>query len=132
MEPDTPETILIFTINGINSLLGWNTVLAGLDYFQAAFSSYNVYSFLPIPVFVGYILTGSTYHLLSNKYKYITLIITGNIGVNIALAAILIVSIVLKQTAIGFIILLFCALLIGVSANLSQLTFFAMINYLSQ
>jgi hypothetical protein len=113
-------------------LLGWNAVLAALDYFQAVFLSYNVYSFLPIPVFVGYILTGSTYHLLSNKYKYITLIITGNIGVNIALAAILIVSIVLKQTAVGFIILLLCALLIGISANLSQLSFFAMINYLSQ
>ena len=28
--------------------------------------------------------------------------------------------------------LLFCALLIGISANLSQLSFFAMINYLSQ
>jgi hypothetical protein len=25
---------VIFTINGINSLLGWNAVLAALDYFQ--------------------------------------------------------------------------------------------------
>ena len=37
MEADTSKTILIFLINGINSLLGWNAVLAALDYFQAAF-----------------------------------------------------------------------------------------------
>lgn len=98
MEADTPKTILIFLINGINSLLGWNAVLAALDYFQAAFSSYNIYSFLPIPVFIGYIIVGSTYHILSNKYKYATLIIAGNTGINIALIAILVVSIVLKQT----------------------------------
>jgi hypothetical protein len=132
MEPDTSKTILIFLINGINSLLGWNAVLAALDYFQAVFSQYNIYTYLPIPVFVGYITIGSTYHILSNKLTYITLITIGNIGINIALLAILIVSIVLKETAVGFVFLLLSAFLIGVSANLSQLSFFAMINYLSQ
>lgn len=132
MEKDTNKTVLIFTINGINSLLGWNAVLAALDYFAGAFPDYNIYSFLPIPVFIGYILVGSTYHILSNKYKYIQLITVGNIGINIALAAILMVSIVLKETAVGFMLLLLSALMIGVSANLSQLSFFAMINYLSQ
>lgn len=60
------------------------------------------------------------------------MITVGNIGINFALLAILIVSIVLKQSAGGFVLLLLCAFLIGVSANLSQLSFFAMINYLSQ
>lgn len=132
MEKDTGKTVLIFTVNGINSLLGWNAVLAALDYFAGAFPAYNIYSFLPIPVFIGYILVGGTYHILSNKYKYVQLITVGNIGINIALAAILLVSIILKETAIGFVLLLLSALMIGICANLSQLTFFAMINYLSQ
>jgi hypothetical protein len=132
MEPDTPKTILIFLVNGINSLLGWNAVLAALDYFAQAFKDYNIYSFLPIPVFIGYIVIGATFHLLSNKFKYATLITVGNIGINIALLAILIVSITMKGSLTGFVLLLLSSFLIGVSANLSQLSFFAMINYLSQ
>lgn len=132
MEQDTTKTIIIFFINGINSLLGWNAVLAALDYFHDAFPAYNIYSFLPIPVFIGYIVVGSTFHILSNKLKYVTLITIGNIGINIALLAILIVSIVLKETAAGFVLLLLCAFMIGICSNLSQLSFFAMINYLSQ
>jgi hypothetical protein len=62
MEKDTTKTIIIFTINGINSLLGWNAVLAALDYFQGCFPDYNIYSFLPIPLFLGYLIVGSTYH----------------------------------------------------------------------
>jgi len=37
MEENADNTVLIFTINGINSLLGWNAVLAALDYFNASF-----------------------------------------------------------------------------------------------
>lgn len=132
MEPDTSKTIFIFLINGINSLLGWNAVLAALDYFQEAFRDFNIYTYLPIPVFVGYIVTGSTYHILSNKFRYIQLITAGNMGINFALVAILVVSITLRESTIGYLFLLLCAFVIGVSANLSQLSFFAMINYLSQ
>jgi hypothetical protein len=132
MEADTSKTIIIFFINGINSLLGWNAVLAALDYFQASFPAFNIYTYLPIPVFVGYIVIGSTFHLLSNKFKYVKLITLGNMGINFALVAILIVSIAMKESLVGFLLLLFCAFVIGVCANLSQLSFFAMINYLSQ
>jgi hypothetical protein len=129
---DTKSTVLIFLINGINSLLGWNAVLAALDYFQASFKEFNIYTYLPIPVFVGYIIIGSTYHILSNKFRYIKLIMAGNIGINICLASILIVSILLPQTTIGFMLLLLVGVFIGMCANLAQLSFFAMINYLSQ
>jgi MFS family permease len=132
MLQDTNKTILIFTINGINSLLGWNAVLAALDYFAGAFKDYNIYSFLPIPLFVGYILIGLTYHMLSNKFKYVNLIIIGNILINLSLLAILIVSIAFDQSFIGFLLLLFSSFMIGIGSNLSQITFFAMINYLSQ
>ena len=96
MEADNPKTISIFLMNGINSLLGWNAVLAALDYFQAAFSSYNIYAYLPIPLFIGYIIVGSIYHNLSNRFTYATLIVTGNTIMNISLMSILTVSIVFK------------------------------------
>lgn len=102
---DKGSTVAIFMINGINSLLGWNAVLAALDYFFACYSEYNVYSFLPIPVFVGYLSIGFNYHKLSNSYKYITLITAGNIGINISLAAILLVSIVAPHSLGGFLLL---------------------------
>lgn len=129
---DTGTTILIFLVNGINSLLGWNAVLAAFDYFQNSFKDYNIYTYLSIPLFIGYIIVGASYHIISKKFKYVTLIIVGNIGINVSMGAILIVSIALEQTLGGFILLLFCAFLIGIFSNVSQLTFFAMINYLSQ
>jgi hypothetical protein len=90
--------VVIFTLNGINSLLGWNAVLAALDYFAFKFNAYNIYSFLPIPLFVGYIIIGLTFHELSNKFKYVNLIIVGNMLVNFALAGMLLISIFLDQT----------------------------------
>jgi len=96
MEADTSKTNLIFLMNGINSLLAWNAVLAALDYFQAAFSSYNIYAYLPIPVFIGYIIIGGIYHNLSNRFTYATLIVTGNTIMNISLIGLLTVSIILK------------------------------------
>lgn len=123
--------MLIFTINGINSLLGWNAVLAALDYFNTSFLGYNIYSFLPVPLFAGYLTVGLAYHRLSNYFKYVSLIVIGNIIVNMSLAAILIVSITLKQELLGFVLLMFSSYLIGIGGNVSQLTFFAMINYLS-
>ena len=87
----------IFIINGINSLIGWSAVLAALDYFNDSFVDYNIYSFLPVPLFAGNLTIGFTYHMLSNKFKYVNMIIVGNTIVNIALAAILVVSLTMKQ-----------------------------------
>jgi hypothetical protein len=56
----------------------------------------------------------------------------GNIITNIALLMLLTVSLLLEQTLTGFILLLVISFIIGVGANLTQLTFYAMINYLSQ
>jgi hypothetical protein len=124
--------VVIFFINGINALLGWNAVLASLDYFAGSFTDYNIYSFLPVPLFVGYITIGVIYHSVSNRFRYVTIITVGNSIVNVALVCILLVSILFEQTLHGFVFLLICSYAIGFGANLSQLTFFAMINYLSQ
>lgn len=121
----------IFTLNGINSLLGWNAVLAALDYFAYKFEGYNIYSFLPIPLFMGYIIIGLTFHELSNKFKYVNLIIVGNMLVNLALTGMLVISIGLDQTEVGFMLLLACSFIIGIGSNINEVVMYAMINYLS-
>ena len=123
--------MLIFFINGINALLGWSSVLATFDFFANSFKNYNVYSFLSIPLFVAYLIVGLSYHKISNRWKYSTLIITGNSIVSISLVCIFAVSIILEQKLAGYILILVCSFFIGLGASTSQLTFFAMINYLS-
>lgn len=132
MEKDKGSTVLIFFINGVNSLLGWNTILASLDYFGDSFEDYAVNSFLPVPLFVAYLIVGVLYHDISNRFKYVSLIITGNLITNIGLILILVVSIAFEQTLTGFILMMICSFILGIGGNTSQLTFFAMINYLSQ
>lgn len=132
MDADSTKINLLFTINGMNVVLGWNTVLAALDYFQASFSSFNVYSILPVPVFVGYMVIGINYHTLSNKFKHLSLLTFGSIGINIGLVCILIVSLLLKDTVLGFGLLICCAFGIGMSSNTFQLTILSIVNYLSR
>jgi hypothetical protein len=43
-------------------LLGWNAVLAALDFFANSFKDYNVYSFMPVPVFAGYLCVAFAFH----------------------------------------------------------------------
>jgi hypothetical protein len=68
-------------------------VLAAFDFFAKSFAEYNIYSFLPVPLFAGYLTVGFSYHYISNHFKYVNLIITGNLIVNASLLAILLVSI---------------------------------------
>ena len=70
--------------------------------------------------------------MISNKWKYSTLIVAGNMIVNVSLICIFLVSVIFEDSLHGFILLLLCSFSIGIGANVSQLTFFAMINYLSQ
>ena len=90
---DKNSTVLIFFVNGINSLLGWNAVLAALDYFAQRFKDFNIYSFLPIPLFVGYLIIGLSYHMISNKIKYSNIILIGNMVINISLFGMFLASV---------------------------------------
>jgi solute carrier family 29 (equilibrative nucleoside transporter), member 1/2/3 len=132
MEVDTRSTIIIFFINGINCLIGWNAVLAAFDFFADSFPTYNVYSFLPVPLFAAFLITGALFHIISNKFKYVQIIVVGNMTMFFSMIAILIVSIVLRETTVGYTLMLISDFFIGLGLSLSQLTFYAMINYLSQ
>ena len=124
--------MVVFFINGVSSLLGWNAVLAALDYFGDSYMEYNVYSFLPLPLFIGYIAIGLSFHEISNRYRYSIIIVVGNTIVSISLLGLLITSMFLDQTLLGFVISLLFSFMIGLGGNLGQLCFFAMINYLSR
>lgn len=115
----------------MNSVLGWNAVLAALDYFKTKFTDFNVYSYLPIPVFVGYIIIGMLFHSMSSRFKYVTLIVFGNLLIDFGMVGLLVTSIFFSQTTEGFYLLLFFALVIGIGANINEITIYAMINYLS-
>ena len=115
----------------MNSILGWNAVLSTLDYFKVKFADFNVYSFLPIPVFVGYIVIGMLFHSISSRFKYVNLIIFGNLLIDLGMISLLLTSIFFSQTTEGFALLLFSALIIGIGANINEITLYAMINYLS-
>lgn len=106
-------------------------MLAALDYFQAHFSQYNVFSFLPIPLFVAYMIVGIVFHSISNKFQYVNLIIVGNIIVNLSLAGMLLTTIYLEQSEAGFAILLAYSFCLGIGSNVNEITIYAMINYLS-
>lgn len=115
----------------MNSVLGWNAVLSTLDYFKVKFTDFNVYSFLPIPVFVGYIVIGMLFHSISSRFKYVNLIIFGNVLIDLGMIGLLLTSIFFSQTTEGFALLLFFALIIGIGSNINEITLYAMINYLS-
>ena len=125
------STVIVFFCNGVASLLGWNAILNSLEYFAAAYPEDNVYSLIPIPVFIGYMLVALSYHEISKRMKYVTMIVVGVAVVNICLIALLVCSIVLKREQAGFIITLALCWVLGMFSNLAQLTYFAMINYVS-
>lgn len=91
------STVIVFFCNGVASLLGWNAILNSLDYLASAYPENNVYSLIPIPVFVGYLLVALSYHEISKRMKYVTMIVVGIVVVNISLIALLVCSIVLKK-----------------------------------
>ena len=130
-QADKKRTIGVFIMDGISSLLGWSVVLAALDFFQDSFEDYNIYSFISIPLFAGYLIIGCSYHYISNHFRYIQLITTGNMITNFALILMLLASLTIPQTPIGYFLLLVGSFIAGIGGNLSQLTFFAMINYFS-
>jgi len=107
-------------------------VLAGLDFFQESFADYDIYSYLSPPLFLGYVIVGLSYHVLSNRFHYIQLIKFGNIGTSLVLVCMMLTALFLDQSTLGYSLLLIEAFLLGLSANMSQLTFFAMINYFSE
>lgn len=127
----TTLTSIEFLLNGMISLLSWNSVLCSLDYFAAVYSDFNVYSLYPFSVFVAYLITAIFFHEISKKFSYLQIIFFGNVVNSLSIVALLILSIFVKNQ-LGFYLSLLICFFIGSSGNLMQLSYFAMINYLSE
>ncbi len=116
----------MFLVNGIASLLGYNALLTSLDYFNWVYKGYDVYSLFLPPVFAGYVLIVLSYRWLSNKFTYKLLVSSGIILCSIALVLFLILSLICRESkGLGFGLSLFGCFLLGVGANLYQMTFYA-------
>jgi hypothetical protein len=95
MSKDEKSTVLIFFINGVESLLAWNAVLAAFDFFANSFKDYNVYSLMPVALFAGELLIALAFHQTSNRFSYFMHIMAGNIISSISLLCLLLVSLLL-------------------------------------
>lgn len=112
--------------------MGYNALLTSLDYFNYVYDGYDVYSYFLPPAFLAYVTTAIAYKFMSEKYGYKTLITVGFFTCNIALVLLLLLTLFSDDKAFGFYMSLLCCFLLGAGSNMYQLTFFAMINYLSE
>lgn len=126
-------TDILFLINGVAALLGYNALLTSLDYFNFVYKGYDVYTLFLPPVFLGYVIIVLSYKWLSYKFSYTQLVTTGIILCNISLMMFLLLSLTCRDAkGFGFGMSIIACLLLGIGSNLYQLTFFAEINYLSE
>ena len=123
---------ILFLLNGITSLLGWNAVLTSLDYFAYVYP-YNVYQYFPIPLFIGYAVSGAAYNMLSLKMSYKYLVCGGIVITNVSLVLLFLLTLIFTGDSLstGFWLSLVLCFILGIGGNCTQLTFFAMINFLS-
>ena len=124
-------TKFTFLVNGISSLLGWNVVLACFDFFGSKFKGKQPATYFPIPLFIAYVVIALVYNEMQKRISYRKMILWGLFGTNITLAAMLAVALLMEQTTIGYFIELLLCFCVGAFGNITQLSFFAMINYLS-
>lgn len=139
MEPQQPhqntfillKPSILFLINGITALLGWNAVLSSFDYYTYVYEPYNVVLWFPIPLFAAYMMVGVLYNWMSRVKSYKFLVTAGIIVTNLSLILLFLTSLIFKDNIdVGFGLSLFLSFVLGFSANSAQLSFFAMINYL--
>lgn len=82
---------------------------------------------------MGYLFTAVTFKMMTKRLSYLKLISLGITITNICFGVLFATSILFdKVQGIGFSMSLVVCFLIGASSNAAQLSFFAMINFLSQ
>lgn len=124
-------TKFTFLVNGISSLLGWNVILSCFDFFDQKFPGKEPATYFPVPLFVAYVVIVLLYNEMQKRFSYHNMILTGLIGTNLTLISMLAVALLLPESPVGYVIELILCFCIGAFGNTTQLSFFAMINYLS-
>lgn len=111
---------ITFFFIGVASLVGWNAILTGLDFFTSKFPDYDYSFYISIPMFVGNNLVNLFIHILS---KYLSLklrIIIGLMGQILTLILIPIQAKFMEGTASGFYISLLLVFFDGCCISMQQ------------
>ena len=119
-----------FLLNGISSLLGWNAILSSFDFYAGRYPDNNVYLWFPIPLFLMYVATGLSWKEIHTRIPYKYLTVFGLTGVNAVMIALPLVAYYVEGTAGYAICLLLCGCL-GIFSNCAQLSFLALINFMT-
>lgn len=122
---------ITFLVNGISSLLGWNAVLATFDFYNAQYPDGNVYLWFPIPLFLMYVVIGLLWKEIHQRIPYKYLILIGLLVINFVMVFLPLIAYYKGHSSAGYIICLFLCAAIGIFNNVAQLSFFALINFMS-
>ena len=123
----------IFLVHGITCLIGWFVVLNALDYFQSIFPGYDVYAYFLLFLLIGYLITVVLFRKISKRYAIQRIIGIGLIICTISLISLLLIGLLFSQVdTLGFILSIIMCLVIGVSSNIVQLSYFSIINFVSE
>ena len=110
---------LTFFFLGISSLVGWNAILIGLDYFTKKFPDFNYSFYVSIPMFVATNLINLVIHYLSRFMSLKARIMVGLIG-QIILLIILPIQAQFQKNDSGFYVSLMLIFLEGCNISIMQ------------
>lgn len=123
----------IFIVNGIMSMLYWNSVLSTFDYFSQVYQGHNVYLFFPIPNFLSAMVGALLFNQISSRLSYKRILVTSILSINACMVLLLLIS-VLSQSdpSAGFYASVGVCLLTGFFGIMIQLSYCGMINFFDE
>jgi len=119
-EGDNKLASTYFLMQGIGTLISWNAILNGLDYFTKQFEGINVAFNFPIAVFVAQAVANLAIMKLSKKLSFTKRIIGPLVILSIILFSIPIVTSKVAQTTEGFWTLMGILFLLGFAGTVYQ------------
>jgi len=116
MEDRTPTnkfTVFYFLMQGIGSMISWNAVLNGIDYFMIKYSSYQVYIIFPIAITLAQLFCCSLILKISQTFSLNLRIIFSYIILSIILVCLPLEAALFEGTTFGFVLILAILFLMG-------------------
>ena len=108
-----------FFFLGLSSLIGWNAILIGLDYFTRKFPDYDYSFYVSIPMFIATNFINIIIHYLSRFMGMKSRIIVGLIG-QIIMLIIIPIQAQFQQNSSGFYVALLLIFIEGCAISITQ------------
>lgn len=109
-----------FLLEGAGTLIAWNAILNGLDYFSGKYPEYNADFLLPIAVNLAQVVANFFMPTLSSRFKLQHRIILPLIVLGIILVFLPIEANLLSGTTFGFILIMSLLFILGFFNNIFQ------------